>query len=345
MAVTPVNPKYKAGFYPDNPSPKISTPKFVFSAPAPSSASPLLNVTDLTGSLPVIDSPIFQRPKKEEESKIPPSKETTVTHNKATKALTLDEYQKEELEIFSPDEFVINELREDSFRLYDNLEKLAAVVDPALLDLRICRCGRISPQQRAQLENAAIDAIKAQHAPDTCIKIVSVGSGGCYQELVYLSRLAKAGYWNFQLVLIEPQKVPLESLRAVCLKYLPKCNFQAVHYPSLESYKQNASQKKPSLLLLLDLTEEKYYINKNPLPDHCFKLFHDNQLMENNTVIVWNVVKDNRDPNETVLSVGWCGLYDNTEENLYDLSKKKKVGSCEVVGRSELPPYKRVIPK
>jgi len=260
--------------------------------------------------------------------------------NQATLLTNLDPYTLQELSTLS----ILNELCDDPYRLYDNLDKLLPLINPALLDLRMCRCGKMSSQLRASIENSAIECLLSSRDPSALLTIVSVGSGGCYQELVYLARLSKAGYCNIQLVVIEPKPVPLQSFASVCQTYLPHSKINVICYPTVRDYQENPI--KPNLLLLLDLLDNSCKVNGKLLLNYSFEALHNSHILQKNTVVAWNVLEENEelknDPKkESLFSIGYCGLYSEADVNLSKFFQKKVAGSHCILGNSQLPPYQR----
>jgi hypothetical protein len=95
-------------------------------------------------------------------------------------------------------------------------------------------CDKMNVPFRERLENRSLALLNRLHPQDTPITIVSVGSGGLFQELVYL---AKAIHNKITLVLIDIEIIPWKSLDRFCLgcdklvKTLlhPSMKFQHVH--------------------------------------------------------------------------------------------------------------------
>ena len=79
---------------------------------------------------------------------------------------------------------------------------------------------------RVALEGSAIDLLKQSYSLDRLVTIVSVGPGGAYQELVFIAKLAQAGFKKLLLVLIDPADVMVGALSCFCDKHLPQCQIQ-----------------------------------------------------------------------------------------------------------------------
>jgi len=204
------------------------------------------------------------------------------------------------------------------FLALDDLSRqLPDLLSHGLKDLDICGCPRLAASSRMFLEEQALDLLGHSHNKRSLLTIVSVGPGRCYQELVYLAKFVNAGYQRIQLVLIDKEEIPIKALKKACREYLSKCNINLVYYPSLESYKEvaaNRNDRKPDLLLLLDLTAEECEIHQIQFEEYCFKFFNENNLMKEKTVIAssdsWTNEKDD------LFSVAFCGIHDGTTETL-----------------------------
>ena len=216
--------------------------------------------------------------------------------------------------------YLANELCNNPYPFYESrvtsFHRFPRLISPELLSLRLCHCHKLVGSARVFLEGNAIELLEQTHPKDKPLTVVSVGPGGCYQEFVYLAKLAKAGYKKIRLILIDPQVMPVESFRNLFENHLPESSFRVVHYRSLDQYRA-AAHGSPDLLLLLDLSDVPYNVNGQMLQDYAFSFLHQNHLLTKKSVIAYsNVV------NENVARVACCS-YDGVSKRLYDIPNQR----------------------
>ncbi len=179
---------------------------------------------------------------------------------------------------------------------YETYEQQKTTVPKSQLPLFIqctslCPCYKLNAESRVKLEKSALNLLEQRIDKTSLLTIVSVGPGNCFQEIVYLAKLAMAGYKHIQLVLIDPIDTSTEEigLADFIKNYIPECHVRIVKYDSLTDYlkqvKTNRSLK-PALLLMLDLAN--YKVGNSLLADHAYDLFHKEKILNANTVICYS---------------------------------------------------------
>lgn len=192
-----------------------------------------------------------------------------------------------------PVDSIIQRLCTDPYQFYEEIQ-LSDVTDPisSLQLFKLCDCPNLDGVTREKLENHALGLLSQSCPTSLPITIVSVGPGSCYQELVYLAKLAKAGYKQINLVLIEPENLSshLPKLHVFCQQNLPACTVNIIKFDDLEQYKNfstSSNSAKPNLLLLLDIDEN--FVNGKHLPDYSFELLQSNGILQPKTVISYSI--------------------------------------------------------
>jgi hypothetical protein len=192
-----------------------------------------------------------------------------------------------------PEDSVVHRLCTDPYQFYKEIKFSAAASKIDSLKLfRLCVCPNLNNVSREKLENHAMGLLSQSCATSLPLTIVSVGPGGCYQELVYLAKLANAGYKQINLVLIEPENLSshLATLSVFCKQNFPACTVNIIKFDDLEQYKNfftSSGLAKPNLLLLLDIDEN--FVNGKNLPDYSFELLQSNGMLEPKTVISYSI--------------------------------------------------------
>ncbi|KAF3361887.1 hypothetical protein PHSC3_001569 [Chlamydiales bacterium STE3] len=198
----------------------------------------------------------------------------------------------------SPPEF--DRLCNEPYEFYQEIEKVIKNktrfrFHPSFHFLKLCLCAKMNSDLRLKLEKDSIKLLKQTHpARESTISVVSVGAGGLYQELVYLAKLAKAGYKHLRLIAIDPALVSIGALDGACKDLIPAKITIDDQYTSLENYIQKATQDKtlhPDLLLLIDLTDSTYNINSQLLSDYAFDQFYHHDLLKQGTVVSHSVLE------------------------------------------------------
>lgn len=225
-------------------------------------------------------------------------------------------------------QFVLPRLCADPYQLYQELRKPGSVpISSCLLALRLCLCGKVVGTGRQFLEENSISLLEKSHSKDSLLTLVSVGAGKCYQELIYLAKLIHAGYQQIQVVLIDHNDIPKNSLDQFCKRFLKQCKINIIQYRSLKEYAascQRQSHLKPNLLLLLDITDKAYNVNNRPLPDYAFTLLKDQQFITENTVIAHSMfsLKVIKEPVFSVVpTASYICAYAGTSAQLSDTCK------------------------
>lgn len=201
----------------------------------------------------------------------------------------------------------------EPYKFYQEIEK--AIIDetcsrfnPSFPFLKLCPCEKMNSNLRIKLENDSIELLKQTHPSKETINVVSVGAGGLYQELVYLAKLAKVGYKNIRLIAIDPKPIFIGALDGACKDLIPAKITIDDQYTSLANYIQKATQDKtlrPDLLLLIDLTDDKFKVNSQFLSDYSFDQLYHHNLLKNGTVVSHSVLEKNNtiDPSGKVVKV------------------------------------------
>lgn len=208
---------------------------------------------------------------------------------------------------------------------------VVTISEPSLFFLKICPCKKMTPELRMKLEEFSIDLLTQSYPTSSPLTIVTVGPGACYQELIYLAKLARAGYSKLRLVLIEPGRVNIGAFEVVCERQLP-CKIEIVKFDSLKEYVEKAIENVnliPNLLLMIDLSDKKYDIEGQSLPDYTFSLFKENNLIEKGTVISYSTLDTIMSDFKTKFTPkAICCSYDGVSDNLseIDLNRKEQAG-------------------
>lgn len=197
----------------------------------------------------------------------------------------------------SVEPYEIQRLRQDPYKFFAEVQAAKKELHlfhfpfhSSLLFLQVCPCKKLSSEMREQLERTSISLIDQTHPKHTPITIVSIGPGGAYQELVYL---AKLNYKQVTLILVDPANVMVGALDVFCKKKLPESSITIIKYNKLDDYIKEAIKQenlKPDLLLLLDLTDKKYEVDKQKLSDYAFHTLKGNGLVKNGSIIAYSTL-------------------------------------------------------
>lgn len=249
--------------------------------------------------------PLPESPKAENVTKKPFVHASLQTATEVSRNAPIKPYEKAQI---TP-AFIQKQLCENPYHFYAHRKELLKNAPEVLGSdkLHVCPCPRVKGTARIRTEQATIDLVQYYHPPDHPFAIVSVGAGGCYQELVHIAKLHAAGYKDLYLVVIDKERMPVEELRRFCEENLPSCHIQISAFASLEEYQSRASSQntlKPNLLLLMDISHIK--IGNTSLLTHAFESLQTNELLRPNTVIAYSqeYLRD-RDYIDMVI----CGLY------------------------------------
>lgn len=217
-------------------------------------------------------------------------------------------------------EYVSLKMCNEPYKFYMELQQSQQSVPSFLAFAKLCNCYKLTATGRIFLEETAINSLKKTHPKDNPLSLVSVGPGGCYQEMIYLAKLANAGYKKIHLTLLEKDSIPLTKLSKFCKTYLKTTKVQIVQFSSLENYATEAMQVKtlqPNLLLLLDLTDEKYNVKGVPLPKYAYRTFRSANILQLNTLIAHSMFERDADNNRIPLAV--CSVYDGVSPSLAEI--------------------------
>lgn len=143
---------------------------------------------------------------------------------------------------------------------------------PALNECHCPLLDRVThPEWRQTLETKVIEHIEKQGLDQTkTLRVASVGSGSCFQELVLLAKLLDKGFTDIQLVLIDPlyihekmtqEKIAVESFKTFIKKEIfsdyPKAKIDIVVQGDFQEYLQKTpKENQPHAILLIDLFDE-----------------------------------------------------------------------------------------
>jgi len=171
--------------------------------------------------------------------------------------------------------------------------------------LQMCDCSNTTQQTRQSLEDLTIQRIQQVFGHDLKMQltVVSMGSGKCLQDLIYLARLKKAGFSNIKLILIDPGFAPLPDLHSFLdcrlsvqdLKhyvntYLSDMTIAIESFSTTDLYEDKINQDatyKPHLLCLIDFDGD---IDPNKLEnllDQYKKRYKNSDLLHPETLIAY----------------------------------------------------------
>lgn len=164
--------------------------------------------------------------------------------------------------------------------------------------LHECRCLQMDELARSILEMKTIEEALKFFPREKPLTLVSVGCGGCFQELIYMIKLILAGYTQIEMVLIDSHesqeeiKGAVKNLQEFYEKYLsqlpsaPQIKF--CFFSSLANYQAHV-EKKPSLkadiMLGIDLQGEKAH--GQPLNRECIASFTSQKLLQSRSLVVF----------------------------------------------------------
>ncbi|MBS0623196.1 MAG: hypothetical protein JSS62_01080 [Verrucomicrobia bacterium] len=204
-----------------------------------------------------------------------------------------------------------------------------------LKQLNLCSCFKINTQQRLVLEETSIRYFQKHCSPTELLTIVSVGSGGCYQELVYLAKLAQAGFTHLQFVFIENNNEwdsSFDAVRELSYHNLSHCHVKLVKYTSINDYvmaAQDDTSLKAHLLLLLDISDSQYAIHGMPLFRHSFNLLQSRLLLLEGALINYSNSVRKSPGSCKAISYCYCREYESHDQNnleqLYLLEEVKGI--------------------
>lgn len=228
------------------------------------------------------------------------------------------------------EEIVVQRLCTDPYQFHTEMRRLKTdtnLFTKILTFITLCPCPKLDGASRSGLEKDAIELLTHSCPNDVPLTIVSIGPGGCFQEMVYLAKLANAGYKTINLILIDPKNLDKQErvLASFSDIYLPECEINIYKYDDLETYNQaaqNTDDLTPNLLLLLDLTDAEYEVNSKSLPDHAFELLQTNGILLSSTVITYSTISKGLKGRFFPKSVS-CS-YDGQSTHLSDIQSNRK---------------------
>lgn len=174
---------------------------------------------------------------------------------------------------------------------------------PALNECHCPLLDRVThPEWRQTLETKVIEYICKRELDQTkTLRIASVGSGSCFQELVLLTKLLDKGFTDIQFVLIDPlyvkkietrEKTAVESLKTFIKTEIssdyPKAKIDIVVQGDFQEYLQNTpKENQPHALLLIDLFDEGS--TGKTVFEECMPILDSNsKSIDKNTVIAFS---------------------------------------------------------
>lgn len=153
--------------------------------------------------------------------------------------------------------------------------------------LTVCPCVKVPDDFRMFLEGNSIKLLSSP--PERSITIVSIGSGGCYQELIYLVKLSDKSYNTIKLILIDNKIIPpLGVIDNLCKELLTSSTVTCIHYKTIEAYTKSAQDDislKPDLLLAIDLTDKQFRIGGIPFSEYAYNKLREMDMLKPDTVI------------------------------------------------------------
>lgn len=168
----------------------------------------------------------------------------------------------------------------------------------AFPSLHECRCLQMDELARSILEMKTIEETIKLFPQEKPLTLVSVGCGGCFQELIYMIKLVMAGYTRIEMVLIDSHedqeriREAVKSLQEFYEKHLlqlptaPQITFCL--FSSIDSYHKQ-TEKQPSLkadiMLGIDLQGEK--ANGQNFARECIATFTSQKLLKTRSLVVF----------------------------------------------------------
>ena len=168
-------------------------------------------------------------------------------------------------------------------------------------ELDECRCDQFNrfsnPEFRRALEDSIIAALEKKHPDKTAkISLVSLGSGGCFQELVILSKLLKAGYSQICFTSIDTKYKESDSKQIFHLMHsftenefrhsYPRAaillNFETDYTQHMEKIERGEIIS-PDAFLFIDIHTT--FIDKLPLLDWGLNLFDQIDNVPSDTIV------------------------------------------------------------
>lgn len=241
---------------------------------------------------------------------------------------------------------IFNRICQEPYVYYHEIQeriKNGLSAPPYFPSLTLCPCLKMEENMRVNLENQVITLLKNKD-PKQRLRIVSVGAGGCYQEAVYLAKLAAAKFQSIDVTLIDVDSVPKLALDRFCKANLPSsCRVQTEYYNNLKKYAKEASKKKnlrPDLLLLIDISNSQYKVGGLALPEYAFNLFKEEQLLSKNPVIAYSALNIKTDINtktQEITPTAIACIYDNQhDKEAYCLNQVQRQARHTFSGQTTL---------
>ncbi len=205
--------------------------------------------------------------------------------------------------------------------------------------LNECHCPLLDrvthPEWRKTLENKVIECISEQGLDQTkTLRIASVGSGSCFQELVLLTKLLDKGFTDIQFILIDPvyvkkttthEHIAVESFKSFIKSEIssdyPKAKIDIEVQGDFEEYlQQTAKENQPHAFLLIDLFDEGS--TGKTVFEECMPVLDSySKLIDKKTIIAFSKFE----PMSTEIGVGGasvCSILSLQSYNLFKMLNK-----------------------
>jgi hypothetical protein len=164
----------------------------------------------------------------------------------------------------------------------------------AFPNLITCPCDHITPELRTSVETATFENIESNfnnRSKEEPFTILSIGAGGCVEELLYIQKLATLGYTNIHLVVLDPSEQTtraLKELESFITTHIPNIHF-SYERPTCSSKEdllmsyQPSEDFSPQLVLLIDLDSTNLNLPKElqKIEERALKLLQDTLQLRN----------------------------------------------------------------
>jgi hypothetical protein len=162
-------------------------------------------------------------------------------------------------------------------------------------ELSLCKC--FPEKVRTCLEVKALPRASALYPRDEPLEIVSFGSGGCLQELIYLSRMQDMGFSKLSVTLIDgkyrtDQNSP-DQLRQFAERELEN-RVEVNAHENLLAYLKERDRKVSALIMMIDLANyyEQFEVGgvkkKGRLIDYGLNMCLGAEFFPENSLLVYN---------------------------------------------------------
>lgn len=174
---------------------------------------------------------------------------------------------------------------------------------------------------RNKLEDATIKLVTETFKDKTkSFTVVSVGSGGAFQELVFTSKLLKQGFENINLILIDPiyeQQKIMKELEEFKEKYFENRNVNFTLYNKLSEYISDTKRNNESiqLFLLIDLDGDE---NIHVLSEIIKETLENHVIPENAVCSYYKTIKHGA---YRIENQGICGNFQKNSQSQISLDQ------------------------